>query len=66
MGVIRQMSKWIASRIESTKDKDGLEAAQEKYTLYFLLTNKMEVYKQETDSILIADGYEDCIVKEEE
>lgn len=58
------MSKWIASRIIDTKKKEGVEAAQEKYTLYFLVTDKMYCYKEETDSILRSKGYEDCIVME--
>lgn len=59
------MSKWIALRIMDTKDKTGLVAAQEKYRLYFVLTDKMHCYKEETDSYLKAEGYEDCIASEE-
>lgn len=60
------MSKWIASRIMDTKDKDGVEVAQKKYMLYFLVTDKMNCYKEETDSILRSEGYEDCIAVKEE
>lgn len=59
------MSEWIASRIMDTKDRDGVEAAKKKYTLYFLVTNKMHCYKEETDLILQKKGYEDCIAKKE-
>ena len=60
------MSKWIATRIMDTKDKNGLAAAQEKYKLYFLVTDKMQCYKTDTDAILKNEGYEDCIASEEE
>lgn len=59
------MSKWIALRIIDTKDKKGLAAAQEKYKLYFVVTDKMHCYKEEVDSYLRKEGYEDCIVNEE-
>lgn len=60
------MSKWIAMRIIDTRDENGLQAAQEKYFIYFLVTNNMHVYKADTDAILKSKGYEDCIVNEEE
>lgn len=59
------MSKWIALRVMDAKDKNGLEVAQEKYRLYFVLTDKMHCYKEETDSFLKQEDYEDCIVSEE-
>ena len=59
------MSKWIAFRIIDTKDENGIEAAQKKYTLYFLVTDKMHCYKEEVDSILREEGYEDCITEKE-
>lgn len=60
------MSKWIASRIMDAKDKNGLAAAQQKYKLYFLMSDKMQIYKADTDAILEQEGYADCIVSEEE
>lgn len=57
------MSKWIAMRIMDAKDKGGVEAAQEKYAAYFLVSDKAQRYQAETDVILIKNGYEDCIVQ---
>lgn len=57
------MCEWIASRIKDAKNRDGVESAREKYKLYFLITDKMKKYKEETDSILQAAGYEDCIAE---
>lgn len=59
------MSKWIAMRIMDAKDKGGVEAAQEKYEAYFLVSDKAQRYQTETDAILTQNGYEDCIVKNE-
>lgn len=59
------MSKWIAMRIMDARDKGGVEAAQEKYEAYFLVSDKAQRYQAETDEILTQNGYEDCIVNNE-
>jgi len=54
--------KFIASRIEDAFDNGGLEAGQAKYRAYFVNTKIYARYKEATDEMLLADGYEDCIV----
>ena len=52
----------ITARIEDSFDADGLEAAQAKYTAYFISTSLYLRYKPEVDATLTIDGYEACIV----
>lgn len=57
------MSAFFAKMIKKAADK-SLEQGQAKYRTYFIKTKIYAKYKDDTDAILIADGYEDCIVTE--
>jgi len=54
--------KFIAQRIELAYDNGGIEAGKEKYRAYFVNTRIYARYREATDEMLLADGYEDCIV----
>lgn len=55
------MITFIAGRIKDARDK-SLEEGQAKYRAYFVNTSLYLKYKADVDSILIQDGYSDCIV----
>lgn len=57
------MVKFIAGRIEKAKQEEGVYAAQDKYTAYFIDTKIYSKYQKAVDDKLIEDGYEECIVK---
>lgn len=57
------MVKFIASRIEKAKDEEGVYAAQDKYSAYFINTKIYSRYQEAVNNKLIADGYEECIIK---
>lgn len=57
------MVKFIASRIEKAKDEEGVYAAQDKYSAYFINTKIYSKYQEAVNNKLIADGYKECIVK---
>lgn len=42
----------------------SLDKGQEKYRAYFVKTTLYTKWKSDVDTILIAEGYEDCIVAE--
>ena len=56
------MVNFIARQIEN-KAKISLEEGQELYRKYFINTKIYAGYKAGVDEILVADGYEDVIVK---
>ena len=56
-GIINELSDLI----EKAR-KISLEAGQAKYRAYFLNTSRNASLKEETDQMLIADGFVDCIV----
>ena len=53
---------YIANKIETTFNTQGLTAAQNKYRAYFVNTTLYLRYKGEVDTILTTDDYTDCIV----
>lgn len=57
------MSAFIARMIIKAADK-SLEAGQAKYRAYFIKTMIYVNYKDDVDTILRTDGYEDVIVTE--
>ena len=57
------MSAFIARMIIKAADK-SLEAGQVKYRAYFVKTKIYANYKDDVDTILRTDGYEDVIVTE--
>lgn len=57
------MSAFIARMIIKAADK-SLEAGQAKYRAYFVKTKIYANYKDDVDTILRTDGYEDVIVTE--
>ena len=57
------MSTFIARMIMTQADKN-LEAGQDKYRAYFVKVKIYEQWRTDVESILITDGYEDCIVSE--
>lgn len=57
------MSAFIARMIIKAADK-SLEAGQAKYRAYFIKTKIYANYKDDVDTILRTDGYEDVIVTE--
>lgn len=61
------MVTYIAQKIEDAYDKGGIEAGQAKYSAYFVRKSALKIYgkyKDDVDTILITDGYEECIVTE--
>jgi len=52
----------ITARIEEAFDANGLEAAQAKYSAYFIGTALYLKYKPEVDATLVIDGHADYIV----
>ncbi len=57
------MNTFIARMIMTQADKN-LEAGQDKYRAYFVKVKIYEKWRSDVESILITDGYEDCIVSE--
>lgn len=55
------MSTFIARRIMEQADK-SVEAGQNKYRAYFVRIKIYEKWREEVESILVTDGYEECIV----
>lgn len=60
---MNNMVERIAARIEEAREI-SVEAGQSKYRAYFVKTKLYLRYKDDVDSILTIDGYEDCIVTE--
>lgn len=56
------MTTFIAKRIMEQADKN-LESGQNKYKAYFVRVKIYEKWRSDVESILITDGYEDCIVR---
>lgn len=56
------MVLYIAQKIKNARDTQGLAAAQNIYRSIFVTTTFYAIYKADVDSILIMDGYGDCIV----
>lgn len=57
------MSTFIARMIMTQADKN-LKAGQDKYRAYFVRTKLYEKWRNDVETILITDGYEECIVSE--
>lgn len=56
------MSTFIAKRIMEQADKN-VEAGQNKYKAYFVRVKIYEKWRSDVESILITDGYEECITR---
>lgn len=56
------MTTFIARRIMEQADKN-LKDGQNKYRAYFVRIKIYEKWRSDVESILITDGYEDCIVR---
>lgn len=56
------MTTFIARRIMK-KAKESIEAGQKKYRAYFVRTGLYKNWKEEVDTILKTDGYEEVIVE---
>ena len=59
---MNDMTTFIASRIMEEADK-SVEAGQKKYRAYFVKTRLYKRWKDNVDTILKTDGYEDVIVE---
>ena len=59
---MNDMTTFIASRIMEESDK-SIEAGQKKYRAYFVKTRLYKRWKDNVDTILKTDGYEDVIVE---
>lgn len=57
------MNTFIARMIMAQADKN-LKAGQDKYRAYFARTKLYEKWRNDVETILITDGYEECIVSE--
>ena len=57
------MNTFIARMIMVQADKN-LKAGQDKYRAYFVRTKLYEKRRNDVETILITDGYEECIVSE--
>lgn len=58
---MNDMTTFIASRIMEEADK-SIEAGKKKYRAYFVRTSLYKNWKEDVDTILKTDGYEDVIV----
>lgn len=58
----KNMSTFIATMIMKQAD-NNLEKGQSKYKAYFVNTTLYLKWKDEVDTILEVEGYEDCIVE---
>lgn len=56
------MTTFIARMIMNDADK-SLERGQKKYRAYFIRTSLYKKWKEDVDTILKIDGYEDVIVE---
>lgn len=59
---MKDMTTFIARMIVKEADK-SIEAGQKKYRAYFVNTKLYKNWKEDVDTILITDGYEDVIVE---
>lgn len=57
------MCMFIANQIKK-QAKKSTELGREKYMAYFIKTRIYEDWRSGVDAILVAEGYEDCIVAE--
>ena len=57
------MSTFIAQQIMKQADV-SIEKGQAKYRSYFIKTSLYSKWKEEVDTILEIEGYEECIVTE--
>jgi hypothetical protein len=55
------MAVYFALRVKERRDNESLESAQTYYRQVFSIA-KYQQFKEDTDAILVADGYADCIV----
>ena len=60
---MKDMTTFIARMIMKETDK-STEAGQKKYRAYFVRTNLYKNWKEDVDTILKTDGYEDVIVED--
>ena len=58
---MNDMVTFMASRIIEEAEK-SVEAGQKKYRAYFVRTSLYKNWKEDVDTILKTDGYEDVIV----
>ena len=56
------MATFISRMIMEKADK-SIEAGQKKYRAYFVNTKLYKNWKEDVDTILVTDGYEDVIVE---
>lgn len=59
-----EMAMYLAMRVKRKYDLEGEESARNYYSLFFSKVYLQE-FQEDTDMILIADGYENCIVTAE-
>lgn len=57
------MATFIAKMIMTKADVD-IEQGKEKYRAYFIKTKLYEKWREDVETILITEGYEQCIVSE--
>lgn len=60
---VNNMVTFIAQMIIRQAQK-SIESGKTKYRAYFVKTRLYLAYKEDVDTILITDGYEECIVSE--
>ena len=56
------MTPFIAKQIEKA-GKKSVEEGRKKYIAYFVKTDMYEDFREDVDTILRTDGFEDCIVE---
>lgn len=54
------MTAFIANQIIKAQDTKG--QGKDKFRAYFVKTSIYERYRKDCEAILMAEGYEDCIV----
>lgn len=59
---MKDMTTFIARMIMKEADK-SIEAGQKKYRAYFVKTKLYKNWKEDVDTILITDNYDDVIVE---
>lgn len=59
---MKDMTTFIARMIMKEADK-SIEAGQKKYRAYFVKTKLYKNWKEDVDTILITDSYDDVIVE---
>lgn len=59
---MKDMTTFIARMIMKEADK-SIEAGQKKYRAYFVKTKLYKNWKEDVDTILITDCYDDVIVE---